>query len=126
MFAEQSHGFPHRFLPLTACTYDVDVADIVDLRTNALRRKSGIDMSDLGCAWKYDHTHGREPASWAIARRLIANGAAGILVPSFAIRAEANMHNLVLWTWGPKPPHHVEVYDPSGRLSKDQLSWHPK
>ena len=123
MFAEQSHGLPYLFLPLTACTYDVDVDDIVDLRTAALCRKSGIEIADLGCAWKYDLALGREPASWTIAKRLIANGAVGILVPSFANEADADMRNLVLWKWGPTLPHRVEVHDPSGRLPKNQTSW---
>jgi RES domain-containing protein len=29
----------------------------------------------------------------------------------------------VLWDWGPDLPHKVTVFDPSGRLPKDQLSW---
>jgi RES domain-containing protein len=33
LLAEQGHGFANRLLPLTICSYDVDVDDIIDLRT---------------------------------------------------------------------------------------------
>jgi hypothetical protein len=65
-----------------------------------------------------DRASGREPASW---RTRLRKTAAGILVPSFVNRARADMHNLVLWKWGPNLPHRVTAYDPSGRLPKNQL-----
>ena len=46
-----------------------------------------------------------------------------MLAPSFAPGAEADDVNLVLWDWGPDLPHRIAVFDPSGRLPKDQLSW---
>lgn len=55
--------------------------------------------------------------------RLREQGIAGILVPSFASGAEIEDRNLVLWEWGADLPHKVTVFDPSGRLPKDQLSW---
>lgn len=123
MFVEMGHGFGHRFDPLTVCSYDVDVEDIVDLRTDAARKNAKVDLAALGCAWAFDVSNGRVPASWTIANNLIAKGAAGVLVPSFATGATAEMHNLVLWTWRPDLPHQVLVHDPSGSLPKDQVSW---
>lgn len=35
----------------------------------------------------------------------------------------ANHFNLVLWRWGPELPNRIRVYDPSGRLPANQLSW---
>jgi RES domain-containing protein len=64
----------------------------------------------------------REPASWPLARRLVAQGIAGILVPSFAPAARQGDENLVLWDWSDRPPHQVKVFDPSGRLPRNQLS----
>ena len=113
---EMTQGFAHRMEPLTIVEYDVDVADIVDLRTDADRRAADVELADMGCGWR------DEPASWRIANRL-RQTAAGILVPSFANGARADMHNLVLWRWGPDLPHRVMAYDPSGRLPKNQLSW---
>jgi RES domain-containing protein len=123
MFLEMAHGFAHRFDPLTVCSYDVDVEDVVDLRDDAGRKANGVPVSQLRCPWFDDLANRRTPASWNVAERLIGRGAAGILVPSFARRASPAMNNLVLWKWGPTLPHRVEVYDPGGRLPKDRASW---
>jgi RES domain-containing protein len=123
MFAEMSHGFAHRFPPLMVITYEVDVDDIVDLRIQSRRRRARVALKNLACAWELDHSNGVEPASWRIADRLIREGAAGILVPSFATHATQQMRNLVLWRWGSELPHRVQVYDPGDRLPRDQSSW---
>lgn len=123
MIAEMTHGFAHRLDPLTICSYQVDVDDVADLRDDDGRKANNVVLADIACAWAADVANGRYPASWRIADRLIALGRAGVLVPSFARGAKSDMTNLVLWKWGPTLPHHVEVYDPSGRLPKDQTSW---
>lgn len=123
MFQEMSHGFARRFEPLTVCSYEVDVDDLIDLRTEGDRRREGIDLAAMACPWALDRANGRKPASWVIAEHLMASGAAGILTPSFATGATARMENLVLWRWGPDLPHRVTVHDPSGRLPKDASSW---
>lgn len=115
MIVEMTQGFAHRMEPFTVVGYDVDVSDIIDLRTDAGRRAAGVKLADMSCAWRLDLDNAREPASWQIANRL-RRTAAGILVPSFANGARADMHNLVLWTWGADLPHRVTAYDPSGRL----------
>lgn len=123
MFAEMGHGFSHRFDPLTVCSYDVDVDDLADLRDDVRRKANDVRLAELDCPWKLDLSEGRIPASWTLTERLLKSGHAGILVPSFAHGAKADMANLVLWRWGPDLPHKVEVYDPSSRLPKDQTSW---
>lgn len=123
LFVEAAHGFAHRFDPLTICSYDVDVDDIVDLRTDRGQRDAGIAWEDLACPWALELAARKQPASWVLTKRLIASGIAGILVPSFASGARLDMHNLVLWSWGPDRPHRVVVYDPSSRLPIDQTSW---
>lgn len=125
MICEMGHGFARRFDPLTICTYDLDVADLTDLRSDASRTAAGIALADMACPWELDLSEGRTPASWTIQARLSAAGAAGILAPCFARGARPDMHNLVLWRWGADLPHRVAVYDPSGRLPKDQASWDP-
>ena len=123
MFAETSRGFARRLDPLTVCTYDVDCQDVVDLRTDPTRAAAGVDLADMACAWALDASSRRIPASWAIAARLIGEGAAGILVPSFAVGARTDHANLVLWRWNDTPPHRVRVIDPDGRLPKSRASW---
>jgi RES domain-containing protein len=119
---EMTHGFAHRLEPLTMVSYDVDAEDIVDLRTAAGRRAAGVKLAGMACPWELDVVYGREPASWRVANRL-RKTAAGILVPSFANGARDDMHNLVLWKWGPTLPYRVTAHDPSGRLPRNRLSW---
>ena len=125
MFIEMGHGFARRFEPLTVCAYDVDMDDLVDLRTDADRAAAGVDPAAMACAWALDRAEGRVPPSWTLTEGLIAGGAAGILVPSFATGARPDMENLVLWRWGEVPPHRVAVHDPAGRLPRDRSSWSP-
>jgi RES domain-containing protein len=120
---EANQGFAHRIDPCVLCSYDIDCADIVDLTTERGRAEHGVSLEEMACSWAGALAEGRRPVSWAIYDRLHPRGTAGILVPSFAPGTEAGDRNLVLWTWGPDLPHRVNVYDPSGRLPKDQLSW---
>lgn len=122
VFVEMGHGFAHRFEPLTIVSYEVDVDDITDLTTDRGRREANVEFADMACTWQLDRANAREPASWRVANRLRGTNA-GILVPSFANGARGDMHNLVLWKWGPNLPYRVSAYDPSGRLPKNQLSW---
>ena len=123
MMREAGRNFGRRFDPLTICSYDVDVDDLMDLRAESDRAATGFALSDMACAWEQDLSDGRTPASWAMADDLARKGIAGILTPSFARGAPPGMANLVLWRWGPDLPHKVSVHDPAARLPKDQSSW---
>lgn len=123
MLVEMGHGFARRLDPLTVCAYEVDMDGITDLRSEETREAAGVALADMACPWALDRAEGRKPASWATAQRLIAAGASGILVPSFANGARPDAANLVLWRWAPEPPHKVTVHDPSGRLPRNDLSW---
>jgi RES domain-containing protein len=92
-FLEQAHGFPLRFDPLTVCTYDLDIEEMVDLTTDPGRDTANVQLSELQCSWAEDMAAGKEPASWKVAKRLIGEGASGIIVPSFARGARPDMHN---------------------------------
>jgi RES domain-containing protein len=120
---EASRAFAFKINPYLLCCYDVDCADVAELRTEAGRTEHGVAPADLSCAWEVDVLEGKDPASWRLARRLVARGMAGILVPSFTPGATAQDQNLVLWEWSGGPPHQVTVFDPSGRLPRNQLSW---
>lgn len=120
---EANHGFAFKIVPYVVCSYDVDCEDIADLRTETDRTAHHVSLTDMACAWFADAAAGKEPPSWQMARKLMADGYAGVLVPSFAPGATEEDHNLVLWGWGKDLPHKIEVFDPSGRLPKNQLSW---
>lgn len=120
---ECTQGLTRRLRPLTICEYDVDCDPVADLRTAADRAALDVSMEDLACGWMTCLRAGKEAPSWQVAHGLKAKGYAGMIVPSFAPGAGADDHNLILWRWGPDLPTRVAVYDPSGRLPKDQLSW---
>lgn len=120
---EANQGFANKIHPLTLCSYEVDCEDIADLRDDAGRVKHGASLPDMSCAWFDLALTGNDPPSWRLARRLIKKGFSGILVPSFVNNAAADDYNLVLWRWGKDLPHKVEVFDPTNRLPKNQISW---
>ncbi len=115
---EASQGFGKRFPPLTLVTYDLDCCDLLDLTKPAGLKKAKTVPTVLGCDWLLCTALGKEVPSWALARRLIAGGIAGIIVPSFAKGALGGDKNLVLWTWSESLPHHVCVFDPDERLPR--------
>ena len=122
-FGESTQGFTQRLQPLTMCEYEVDCADVADLRDDGARAALGVDRADLACGWLTFQLAGRQAPSWLVADRMRTAGHSGLLVPSFVPGAgDANV-NLVLWSWGPDLPHKVDVYDPTGRLPQNQLSW---
>jgi RES domain-containing protein len=120
---EANQGFAHKIERCVLCSYDVACDDIADLRTREGRAEHRVSFEDMACPWFSLLVQGRVPPPWEIAGRLQGEGKAGILVRSFAPGATAEDHNLVLWRWSERPPHRVQVFDPSGRLRKDQLSW---
>jgi RES domain-containing protein len=120
---EASQGFAFKFQPLTLVAYEVDCADIVDLRSETELRAWDIEPRDLNCPWKLLAEHGRPVPSWDLAEHLRASGQAGIVVPSFAPGATGANINLVLWIWSNELPHKVTVIDDEGRLPRDASSW---
>ncbi len=120
---EASQGLALRIEPLVLCSYEVDCEDVLDLTTPAGLKTAGVGEGDLACGWMLLVHEGRTPPTWAMAKRLIGDGLAGVIAPSFAPGATADDRNLVLWRWGADRPHQVSVHDPSGRLPKNQLSW---
>jgi RES domain-containing protein len=120
---EAQQGLAFKAQPLTVCAYEVDCADVVDLTDIQVRSALTVDPTDLGCAWEDPASRGLEPPSWALARRRIAEGTAGIVVPTFAPGAAEDDRNVVFWRWSGSPPHKITVVDDQGRLPRDQQSW---
>ncbi|MBV8441144.1 MAG: RES domain-containing protein [Hyphomicrobiales bacterium] len=120
---ETAQGFARKLEPGVLCRYEIDCEDVIDLRTKARRKAEGVSEEGIARAWFADAAAGREPPSWRLARGLTGRGAAGLLAPSYVNGASAGDANLVLWRWSGRLPHKVSVFDPSGRLPKNQLSW---
>ena len=122
-FGESTQGFTKRLQPLTMCEYEIACEDVVDLRDDKARAASAVDRAELACAWLAFQLAGKQAPSWDVADRFKAAGHSGMLVPSFVPGATDANVNLVLWRWGPDPPCKVDVFDPTGRLPENQLSW---
>ena len=120
---EANQGFTRKMEPYVMCSYDVDCEDIVDLSDASGRRAADVEESVLSAGWFSHIAAGTKPPQWRLVESLVAKGAAGALVPSYAPEAMAPDRNLVLWRWGQGLPHKVEVFDASGRLPRNQLSW---
>jgi len=120
---ECTQGLTQRLLPLTMCEYDVDCEPVADLRDGAGRDHHGITLAELGCAWLRHLRDGGDAPSWLVAERLEADGFVGMLAPSFVPHATEANCTLILWRWGPELPARIVVFDPTGRLPRDQLSW---
>lgn len=114
---EAQQGFVLKAQPMTLCAYRVDCEDVCDLTDAAERDRLGIAPDDLSDAWEVAMHARREPRSWAIARRLMQDGVAGIVVPSFARGARERDRNLVFWRWSSSLPHRLELIDHEARLS---------
>jgi len=120
---EANQGFSFRIPPLTVVSYDVDCRDIAELSTSNGLKRHGATRAELACAWKLFAERNERVPSWLVGERLRAKGFAGIVVPSFAPGAGAAARNLVLWRWGDALPHKVTVFDPQGRLPRNDSSW---
>jgi len=122
-FLEINQGFALKFAPCTMCSYDVDCDNLADLRTESGRQVHSVDFNDMACAWFSLAAAGTVPPSCQVAQRLMEEGFAGMLVPSFAVGARSDWANLVLWHWSDRLPHRITVYDPDQQLPADQRSW---
>jgi RES domain-containing protein len=120
---ESNQGLAAKINPCLLCGYDVDCDDVVDLSDDTARRAEGVSADDLAAPWLKIALAGEEPPQWKLFVTLRDRGVAGVKVPSFAPGSSENDKNLVLWRWGPDLPHKVEVFDPAGRLPRNQLSW---
>ena len=120
---EAQQGFAFKAQPLTVCAYRVDCTDVADLGEDDGRAALGVAGADLACAWESLALERTEPSSWRLARRLIGEGVAGIIVPSFAPGAGSRDRNVVFWRWSAALPHKVVVIDDEGRLPRDGRSW---
>ena len=115
---EAQQGFAFKAQPMTICSYRVDCADVLDLREPEALNAAGTTATELACAWD-DLAARRQPVpTWSLADRLVTQGCAAIIVPSFAARASKRDVNLVFWKWSRTEPHRVEVVDDLGRLPR--------
>ncbi len=120
---EAQQGFPFKAQPMTLCAYAVDCESMLDLTDPGELARLRVTPGDLACPWESLASRGRTPPSWTLAARLIGQGIAGILVPSFAPAAGPADVNAVFWRWSDDLPHQVRVIDDLKRLPRSDASW---
>ena len=120
--------FALNMAPYTFYFLEVNSARVADLSDPGVRKALGVEWDDLKCPnWESEMHKGAEPASQRVARRLIAEGYTGAIVPSFAKGAGPDDLNLVLWKWEEvtrksKRQNTVRVLK-RGELPADGASW---
>ncbi len=103
--------------PTTLVAYDADIRPVFDVRDAGALSAFGMTPVDLAsAAWRDEMTTRGELETQKFARRLIAEGYAALLVPSFARGAPHNALNLVLWRWTSAPPTKLVLVDDENRL----------
>lgn len=123
-WTEAQQGFPQKTQPQTLCCYQVNCEHIVDLTSQKVRTALHITYDDLRSSWLIKSPGENSlPPSQHIAMNLREQGAAGILVNSFANNAQGDDINLVFFKWGDALPHQVKVIDDFDRLPHNQHSW---
>lgn len=120
---EAQQAFAFRTQPMTLCSYRVDCEGILDLTTEAHRAAAGVSLELLKSPWEILAADRKAVPTWELTDRLIADGCAGIIVPSFASCSTERDVNLVLWRWSRIKPHKITVVDDHDRLPKDRSSW---
>ena len=105
--------------PTVLVGYRADIAVVFDSRDGAAlhdRDMSAAMLADSG--WRIAMRDEGSAPTQRFAQRLIAEGCAGLLVPSFARGATEVDFNLVLWRWGNRPPTRLELIDDEDRLAQ--------
>lgn len=107
--------------PGTVVAYEVTAAGITDLADPDVLAELRVTAADLLGLWRdVARVEGRDPPTWVLADRLLADGCNGVLAAS---AARPGGVNLVLWRWGREGPVVVVHHDPVDDLPRDQASW---
>ena len=104
--------------PTILVSYAADIGAVFDTRDTAGLARYGVTTDALADpAWRRRMLDGDRVPTQDMARALIADGFAGLLVRSFAKGASGSDLNIVLWTWTGKGAA-LRVVDDEDRLSR--------
>lgn len=99
--------------PTTLVCLKADIGPLVDGTDAALLAEHGLAAEDFADpAWQERMLRGQVVPTQDLAERLIGEGYAGLIVPSYARGAPADARNLVLWDWDGR----LLLVDDGGRL----------
>jgi RES domain-containing protein len=104
--------------PTTLVAYTADLHPVFDATSPAQLARYSMAPEELAANdWRIRMQADGKAPTQILAERLMIDGYAGMLVPSFARGATASDQNLVLWTWSEVPPARLILIDDEGRLS---------
>lgn len=104
--------------PTILVSYTADLGPVFDTRDgDALARYSMTAAMLADPAWRMRMLDGQSVPTQDLARALMADGFAGLLVRSFAKGASASDVNIVLWAWTGTSGS-LQVVDDENRLSR--------
>jgi len=103
--------------PTTLVSYEADFTPVFDATDADALAEYDMTPADLAAEdWRLQmRAHGKAPTQ-ILAEKLIADGYAGLRVPSFAKGASGEDLNMVLWVWGSTLPAKLVLIDDEGRL----------
>ncbi|MDT8858517.1 RES domain-containing protein [Paracoccaceae bacterium Fryx2] len=103
--------------PTTLVCYEADITPVFDATDADALGTYDMTPADLAAEdWRLQmRANGKAPTQ-ILAERLIADGYAGLQVPSFAKGARGEDLNMVLWVWGSTLPAKLVLIDDEGRL----------
>jgi len=103
--------------PITLVSYEADITPVLDATDVDALARYDISPTDLAADdWRIRMQKEGKAPTQVLAERLIADGYAGLRVPSFAKGATREDLNLVLWDWGSTLPTKLMPIDDEGRL----------
>lgn len=101
------------FEPITLIAYDADISPVLDATDPGMLAAEDIDPAVLSADdWRLHMREDGTSDGQRLALRLIGQGWAGMIVPSFAKGLREGARNLVLWRWDGA----LRVIDSEGRL----------
>lgn len=86
--------------PTILVSFAADIDPVFDATDLAALSGQGVTAEGLAANdWRVHMAEGREAPTQLLARRLLDQGFAGMLAPSFARLAPPQARNLILWRW---------------------------
>ena len=103
--------------PTTLVSYEADITPVFDASDADALGAYDMTPADLAAEdWRLQmRALGKAPTQ-ILAEKLIADGYAGLRVPSFAKGSTGEDLNMVLWVWGNTLPAKLVLIDDEGRL----------
>lgn len=103
--------------PTILVSYHTDIAPVFDATDATLLMGQGATPEMLAANdWRVHMAEGREAPTQTLARRLMDQGFAGMLAPSYARLALPQARNLILWRWSPET---LRLIDDESRLARE-------